>query len=240
MTRFALLTLPACALAGTLAAAQVDPNGVMLRQPDVSRDEIVFLYDGDLWVVPKVGGTARRVTSDDGPESYPKFSPDGRTIAFMASYDGGSDLYRLDLTAGLPERITYHPGREMLSEWTPEGDGLLFYSGEVAGNRRAPKVMQVSAEGGQPDALPVPWGTYAAIDPTGTWLAYTPFSREFRTWKRYRGGHARADVWVYDLEDGSSVARDRLEHPGTDSLPDVARTTTLVLPLGRGPRATAS
>jgi len=197
-------------------AAQIRPDGVMLRFPDVSQDEIVFRYDGDLWLVPKTGGVARRLTTADGNESFARFSPDGRRVAFLGSYDGGMDLYVMDVAAGAPERVTYHPTQEVLCDWTPDGESLLYWSSEVAGNARASKIMKVAVSGGQPETLPVPYGSFAALDPTGEWLAYTPYSREFRTWKRYRGGRA-GDVWLYNLNTGE--ARNATANDANDELP---------------------
>ena len=97
--------LALAALLAAPAAAQVTPDAVMLRYPDVSADRIVFRYAGDLWTVPREGGLASRVTSAEGNESFAKFSPDGERLAFVAGYDGGSDLYTLEIDAGAPERV---------------------------------------------------------------------------------------------------------------------------------------
>ena len=129
------------------AAAQNQPSGTMLRYPDVSADQIVFRYDGDLWLVPKTGGSARRLTSSPGDEDFPKFSPDGKTIAFIGSYDGGRDLYTLPVDGGVPQRVTYHPGSEVFSDWHPDGERLIYFSSEISGVRRAPKIFLVSTSG---------------------------------------------------------------------------------------------
>ena len=207
--------IPLLALAG-LAGAQTTPSAVMLRYPDVSQHSIVFRYAGDLWLVDKEGGEARRISSGDAPKSFPKFSPDGSRLAYMAGYDGGTDLYVMSVEGGIPERLTHHSGQEVLCDWHPSGEALLFWGSQISGQARAPKIFTVPAAGGQPSALPLPYGTFGAIDPTGTWLAYTPNSREFRTWKRYRGGRAQ-DVWLFNLK--TRQAQKITSHPGTDSLP---------------------
>ena len=211
--------LLSCAIlltAGGAAAAQTTPSGTMLRYPDVSADQIVFRYDGDLWLVPKTGGSARRLTSSAGNEDFPKFSPDGQTIAFVGSYDGGRDLYTLPVGGGVPQRVTYHPGSENFSDWHPDGEQLLYFSSEVSGQRRAPKIFLVGTSGSQPEPLPMAYGTFGSIDETGTWIAYTPNSREFRTWRRYRGGMAQ-DVMLFNLETHES--RRVTSDPGSDSMP---------------------
>ena len=211
--------LPALGLALVTAApalAQTEPDGVLLRYPDVSADSICFRYDGDLWLLPREGGTARRITSAAGNEDFPRFSPDGKTVAFQASYDGTTDLYTLPVTGGIPARVTHHPGRETLCGWHPDGEHLVYFSSALSGVARAPKVFTVGTDGAQPAPLPMAFGTFAAIDPTGEWVAYTPTSREFRTWNRYQGGTAQ-DVWLFNLKDGSS--RRVTDHPGTDAAP---------------------
>ncbi|MGH7670434.1 MAG: hypothetical protein ACRENQ_13180, partial [Gemmatimonadaceae bacterium] len=82
---FALLTLP------TVGSAQIDAR--MLQQPDVSATQIAFVYAGDIWIVPKTGGVANRLSSPRGEESFPRFSPDGSKLAFTADYDGNQDIY---------------------------------------------------------------------------------------------------------------------------------------------------
>ncbi|MEX1025199.1 MAG: PDZ domain-containing protein [Planctomycetota bacterium] len=209
--------LAACsALFAASREAQVAPDAALLRFPDVSATEIVFRYDGDLWLVAKEGGVARRLTTVEGNESLPRFSPDGSEVAFMGGYEGGTDLYRLRIAAGRPVRVTHHPGQEMLNDWTPDGEALFYWSSEASGLPRAARILQVDADGGQPEPLPVPYGTFGALDATGTWLAYTPGSREFRTWKRYQGGMAQ-DIWLFNLKTHES--RRLTDHAGTDAAP---------------------
>lgn len=199
------------------AQAQFRPDAALLRMPDVSRDQIAFRYDGDVWVVDKRGGVARRLTSVEGNESFPRFSPDGRSLAFMAGYEGGGDLYVIELAGGVPRRLTHHPDGETLCDWLPGGEGLLFFSSQASGQRRAPKLFSVAIEGGQPIELPLPYGTFGAIDANGRRLAYTPdVHSEFSTWRRYQGGMAQ-DVWLFDL---ASLESKRLtDWPGDDALP---------------------
>ncbi len=219
---------------GPAAAAQVRPDAVLLRTPDVSRDLIAFRYDGDVWLVDKRGGEARRLSSPPGNESFPRFSPDGRRIAFMGGYEGGTDLYVLSLEGGLPGRLTHHPDTEILCDWLPGGEGLLFFSSMTSGQQRAPKLFSVPTEGGQPIELPLPFGSFGAIDPMGHWLAYTPFAHsEFATWRRYQGGNAQ-DVWLFDLRTRES--RRVTDWPGNDALP-MWQGEGLIFVSDRGPES---
>jgi tricorn protease len=202
--------------AAAASTAQIEPSAVMLRTPDVSADQIVFRYADDLWLCPRGGGEARRNTSAAGAESFPRFSPDGRRVAFMGQYQGESDLYVLDLEAGIPQRVTFHPGAETLCGWTPDGQSLLYHSSELAGLRRAPRLMSVSVSGGEPTPLPLAYGTFGALDDSGEWLAFTPSTVEFRTWKRYQGGLAQ-DLWLYNLRSGES--RRLTDFAGADAQP---------------------
>ncbi len=211
---FSFLSVPASVRA---AGSEVRPDAVMLRFPDVSRDQIVFRYAGDLWLVDKQGGTARSLSSPAGNESFARFSPDGRSIAFVAGYDGGTDVYVLSIDGGIPERVTHHPAEEIFCDWDPSGKELIFFSNQISGQARAPRLFRVSAGGGQPAPLPVPYGTFGAIDETGSWLAYTPLSQsEFRTWKRYQGGMAQ-DIWIFNLK--THASQRVTDFPGTDCLP---------------------
>ena len=195
LSAFALLLLSAEAL-----QAQVDAR--MLRYPDVSETQISFVYAGDIWVVPKTGGTAQRLSSPRGEESFPRFSPDGSVIAFSGNYDGNTDIYTIPSMGGDPTRITYHPMGDRMLDWYPDGSGLLFASSRESGRQRFRQLFKVPAAGGLPDKLPVPYGEFGTVSPDGKWLAYTSNSRDFRTWKRYRGG-SNPDIWLLNLEDYS-------------------------------------
>ncbi len=193
---FVLWLLPAQAL-------QAQVNARMLRQPDVSATQIAFVYAGDIWIVPKTGGTAQRLSSPRGEESFPRFSPDGSTIAFSANYDGNTDIYTVPAMGGEPARLTYHPMGERLVDWYPDGRGILFAASRESGRQRFSQLYRVPPEGGLPEKLPIPYGEFGAISPDGKTLAYMPKSRDFRTWKRYRGGWA-PEIWLFDLADFSS------------------------------------
>ncbi|HSR70714.1 MAG TPA: PDZ domain-containing protein [Acidobacteriota bacterium] len=208
------LAVLGCALAGN-RVDQADPEPGLLRFPDASATDIVFVYANDLWLVPREGGQARPLASPPGPEIFPRFSPDGRTIAFMGNYDGNRDLYTIPVEGGVPSRVTYHPSTENLQDWTPDGQ-LLFSSNGFLGTNRISELFKIPSQGGSYAKLPVPYGDSAAISPDGRWLAYTPFTRDFRTWKRYRGGMA-TDIWLFDLQ--SKQSRRITEWEGTDTRP---------------------
>ncbi len=187
----------------------------MLRYPDAGPTHIVFSYANDLWLVPREGGLAQPLASPAGPERFPRFSPDGKTIAFEGNYEGGRDLYTIPVEGGVPVRWTYHPAREVLCDWTPDGR-LLYSTNGFSGLARVPELYESSLDNPLPKKLPVAYGSNGAISDDGIWLAYTPYSRDTRTWKRYRGGMA-SDIWLFHLE--QRTAKKITDFEGTDSLP---------------------
>src|SRR5579872_4255899 len=117
--RKSLLTL--VMLLATLSVAYAQINAALLRYPDVSATEIVFTYANDLWVVSKTGGIASHLSSPAGVEVYPKFSPDGKTIAYTADYDGSNSIYTIPTTGGIPTRLTWYGTPERVADWYPDG-----------------------------------------------------------------------------------------------------------------------
>src|SRR5881275_1881435 len=193
--------------AGLVHGADAQTNGAstcgvdarMLRYPDVSATQIAFVYAGDIWVAPKSGGEALRLSSPKGEESFPRFSPDGSQIAFSGNYDGNLDIYVVPANGGLPKRLTYHGAPDRMLEWYPDGKSILFASMRTSEKDRFNHLYKISPEGGLPEKLPVPYGEFGSISPDAKTLAYIPISTDFRTWKRYRGGMNPA-IWLFDLE----------------------------------------
>lgn len=192
------------------------PDALMLRFPDISADRIVFVYAGDLWTVPKEGGLARRLSSPKGHEEFPKFSPDGRWIAFSGNYDGNVDVYLMPSDGGVPKRLTHHPEAEVVVDWYPDGENILYRSLMYSPSRRFNRFFKQSIEGGMSEVLPLPYAELGCFSPDGTRLAFQFTNRQFRTWKRYRGGLA-GDIWVYDFSKNFS---ERItDFDGTDAVP---------------------
>ena len=197
------------------ALAIIEPHGGMMRYPDVSKTHIVFVYADDIWVVPRSGGMASPLASPAGGEMFPRFSADGRTIAFNGNYDGNTDIYTVSLEGGIPHRVTFHSSGERLCDWTFDNHCVFAMNG-LGGLGRQAQLFSVPQAGGLPKQLPVPYGGYGTISGDGQWLAYTPRNRDFRTWKRYRGGWA-SDIWLFHLENHTSKKVTNWE--GTDTVP---------------------
>jgi len=174
-------------------------NARMLRYPDVSETHICFVYAGDIWVAAKKGGLAHKLSSPPGEESFPRFSPDGTMIAFTGNYDGNEDIYVLPSLGGEVQRVTYHGLSDRVLDWTGDGHKILYASSRESGRMRYNQFYSVSSKGGFSEKLPVPYGEFGMLAQDNKTLAYIPISRDFRTWKRYRGGMA-PDIWLFDLE----------------------------------------
>ncbi len=194
----------------------IKPDALMLRFPDVSRDNITFVYAEDVWVVSKSGGIAKRITSAKGLESFPKFSPDGAKIAFSANYDGNTDIYVIPSIGGRIDRLTHHPDTETMIDWYPDGSDILFASRMESYSQRFNQFYKLSVHGGLPDKLPLAYAEFGCLSPDGTQLAYQYLNRQFRNWKRYQGGTA-SDIWIHDFAKDQSTKI--TEYPGTDAMP---------------------
>jgi len=198
----------AAAIFVTLAAGPAEAQTKLLRFPDVHGSEVVFCYGGDLWTAPADGGVARRITAHPGQELFPKFSPDGRYVAFTGQYDGDEQVYVMPAEGGEPVRLTYYPARGPLAPrhgfdyqvygWTPDGSSVLFRSFRDAGGAAETNLYTVSVDGGLPERLPMPTAGAGDFSPDGGKMVYSPLFRDFRSWKRYQGGWAQ-DLYLFDL-----------------------------------------
>jgi len=210
-----------------LAIAEETQEGRLMRFPDIYKDKVAFMYGGDLWLSSTSGGIARRITSHPGRELFPKFSPDGKWIAFTGQYDGNFNVYVMPAEGGQPKQLTfYQGGAQPLSDrmgihnevvtWTPDSKRIVFLSRRDAQNGWIKREFSVSIDGGLPQPLPMDQGGLASYSPDGTKLAYNMIFRNFRTWKRYRGGLAQS-ITVYDLKNNTSFDLPHTQY--TDTFP---------------------
>ena len=150
-TRCITLGFLLCLLISASAFAQ---GTRLLRHPTVSRDLVAFAYAGDLWLVSRSGGEARRLTSTSGVETDPYFSPDASQIAFTATIAGNTDVYVVPTAGGDPKRLTYHPGIDRVRGWTPDGRRVVLASGRTSAPQQAFfRLWTIGLEGGLPEPL---------------------------------------------------------------------------------------
>jgi tricorn protease len=201
-----LLTI-ALLLAGAGSALGESDKPLLLQKPSLGHKEIVFVHAGDLWIVGRSGGDARRLTTGAGVETDPVFSPDGSQIAFTGEYEGNLDVYIMPASDGVPRRLTYHPGVDRVVGWTPDSKQVVFRSGR-ASYSRFNRLFTVPATGGFPSELPLPIAEEGSFSPDGSRLAYVPFWNRrpvpdaYISWKHYRGGLA-SPIWIAKLADSS-------------------------------------
>lgn len=172
---------------------------LLLKQPTISANHVVFVYAGELWIADLNGERPQRLTAQKGRKLNPMFSPDGRWIAFSGDYDGNLSVYVVPIEGGAPRRLTYHPGEDFVRGWTPDGKSILLASARESITARVRRLFTVPAEGGLLSALPMPTAERASFSPDGRRLAYTPYFEAFWSWKRYRGGRT-VPIWLLDLD----------------------------------------
>ncbi|HKH98006.1 MAG TPA: PDZ domain-containing protein [Candidatus Sulfotelmatobacter sp.] len=238
--RFAALMVVLCA---TVAFCQEPQEGRLLRFPDVRGDKVAFVYGGDIWLASTAGGEARRVTTHPGRELFPKFSPDGKWLAFTGQYDGNFNVYVMSAEGGQPRQLTYYQGApQQLNDrmgihnevinWTPDSKRIVFLTRRDASNGWTKRAFMVSIDGGLAEPLPMDQGGLTSFNGDGTKIAYNRIFRNFRTWKRYTGGLAQ-DIYIYDIK--NNLLEQKIPHTDyTDTFP-MWHGNTIYFSSDRGP-----
>jgi tricorn protease len=225
------------------AMSQEMREGRLLRFPDIYKDRVAFVYGGDIWLGSISGGAARRITTSPGRELFPKFSPDGKWIAFTGQYDGNFNVYVMPSEGGQPKQLTFYQGSaQPLSDrmgihnevvtWFPDSKHVLFLTRRDATNGWIKRPYSVSIDGGLPEPLPMDQGGLTSFSPDGTKVAYNRIFRNFRTWKRYTGGLVQ-DIYIYDVK--QNVFVQQIPHTEyTDTFP-MWHGNTIYFTSDRGP-----
>jgi tricorn protease len=178
---------------------------LLLQKPTLSRDHIAFVYGGDLWIVGREGGEAKRLTTGIGIETRPYFSPDGSRIAFTGEYDGNVDAFVIPASGGIPSRLTYHPDSDEVLGWTPDGKQVLFRSSRHSYSFFN-RFFTIPVTGGFPTEIPLPMAEEGSYSPDGARMAYVPIPQWQAAWKRYRGGQTKP-IWIVNLFDSSVIEK---------------------------------
>ncbi|HJQ22070.1 MAG TPA: PDZ domain-containing protein [Gemmatimonadaceae bacterium] len=199
---FARAALVAAVLAPAIASGQDAP--LLLRQPSVSATDICFSYGGDLWLVPRSGGSARRLTSAVGNETDCRFSADGKSVAYTGVRNNNADVYVVASAGGTPKRLTYHPANDFVRGWTPDGK-VLFASnrlGYAPGGGVPPRLFVQGVNDVVAKAVDLPTGWDGSFSADGQRLAYMPIVNANDIWKRYRGGRT-TPIWIARMSDAA-------------------------------------
>jgi tricorn protease len=202
MKKMAIALLLAVLLGAAPASAGVP--GRFLQYPDISGNTIVFSWERDLWTVPAAGGVATRLTTHPGMENAPKFSPDGKQIAFQGQYDG-VNIYVVPVTGGTPARVTFMGAGVQTIGWTPDGTRIIYRSSHENTFRPITKLYTVTPAGGMPEQMPMERAVLCSYSPDGSKLAYNRRGNEEYYWKRYKGGQY-TDIWIYDVKANTYAA----------------------------------
>jgi tricorn protease len=211
---------------GIFKSGKAIDDARLMRFPDINNNLVAFVYAGDIWTVNSNGGEARRLTSHEGMELFPKISPDGNWIAFSAEYSGTRQVYIIPSEGGKSKQLTYYnsvglmPPRggfdDIVLDWTPDSKNILIRANRTEFGERNGKYFLVNIEGGLEKPLQIVNGGFAALSPDAKKIAFTPIDREFRSWKRYKGGRA-TDLWIYDL--GKNTSEQITDFAGADQCP---------------------
>lgn len=198
----------------------------LLRFPDINDNLVAFVYAGDIWTVSADGGDAKHLTTHEGFELFPKISPDGRWIAFSGEYSGTRQVFVVSSQGGVPRQLTWYnsigvmPPRggydNVVLDWTPDSRQILFRSNRTTFGERQGKYFLIGLEGGMETPLPLVNGGFGVLSPDAGSIVFTPVDREFRNWKRYKGGRA-TDLWIYDLN--ANTSEQITDFTGSDQLP---------------------
>lgn len=187
---FSFFVVAVCSFAFTTTAFG-EKGTRLLRDPDVSQNRIAFVHANDIWTVGRKGGEAMRLTSGQGSETGPSFSPDGKWIAFTGQYGGNSDVYVVASTGGDPKRLTWHPGADVVQGWTPDSK-ILFQSGRAGKPTQLWGFYTVSPSGNSPiEKLAIPQAFQGEMSADGQHLAYQEIGLWDPEWRNYRGGQAQ-------------------------------------------------
>jgi tricorn protease len=215
LLRLVIVLLLALGIDSTASAQKLPETTRLLRFPTTNGQQIVFCYAGELYTVAKEGGIARRLTSGPGYSSFPRFSGDGKQLAFTSQYDGNTEVYVMPGEGGAPKRITTTAtiSRDDISDrmgpnnivmtWENTKPLVVFRSRMRTFNSFIGELYTAGLDGDLPQQLPVPRGGFTSFSPDDSKMAYNRVFREFRTWKHYRGGMAD-DVWIFDFKTGKT------------------------------------
>ena len=168
------------------------------RQPDYHNGKIVFSYLGDLWMVNEDGANPRRLTVHTARDIFPRFSPDGRWIAFSSNRFGNLDVFVMPAQGGEAKQLTFNSSSDSVVGWSRDSKRVIFSSARGLLYPGTPSLYEVSVDGGLERPLPTDWGYWASYSPDGKKLAFN--RHPMVSWRKHYRGSYSADLWVMDVE----------------------------------------
>jgi tricorn protease len=207
-----VMTILTLSVAGLTADDKPSTRPGYYRYPAIHGDTIIFTAEGDLWTVSAKGGEAKRLTSNPGEELLAAISPDGKTVAFSAQYEGPMDVYTMPVDGGLPQRRTWN-GDAAVAGWTP--DGRVLVSTTRYSTLPDAKLVAIDSSG-KYEIVPLSQAAEGAFTPDGKTLFFTRLERQPSQTKRYQGGTAES-IWRYDA--GSEAVSLTSDFAGTSHNP---------------------
>ena len=185
----------------------------LTRYPTYHDGKVAFSYLGDIWLAKEDGTGLVRLTAHKARDLNPKFSPDGKTIAFSSDREGSLDVFLIPTAGGEARRLTLHSADDSVLGWTPDGKSVLFAS--QRGEDFMGKLYTVSIDGGAAVNAGPDMGLTGSYSPDGTKLAVNRKAQSY--WRKYYRGAYQTDVTVMDL--ASKTFKDMTDFDGMDSWP---------------------
>lgn len=178
------------------AAAKADPIK-FVRYPHISNGgQIAFSYHGDIWVADSDGTNARRLTAHIARDTFPRFSPDGKWIAFNSDRMGNTDIWVVPVSGGAPRQLTHHSTSDSIQYWTPDGKGIIAATSRGSAPWGSP-LHVIPIDGGMPQPLNMDRGAAGMISQNGKLIAFN--RNGFRYWRKHYRGNNNTDIWVQNL-----------------------------------------
>jgi tricorn protease len=200
-----------------ITAAAFGREARLVRYPHYNDGRVTFSYLGDIWVANEDGRNIQRLTVNRARDVYPRFSPDGKWVAFSSDRNGNLDVFIIPSTGGTVKQLTSHSSDDTVLNWTPDGRSILFSSNR--GEDFMAKLYTVSVDGGMPVSAGVDMGLQGSYSPDGRRLAYNQRGQVY--WRKYYRGSYQTDVMVMDV--AAKKFTTLTEFEGLDSWPMWAR-----------------
>lgn len=189
------ITLLVATLFVTATISAFGREARLVRYPHYHNGRIVFTYLGDIWTADENGQNVQRLTVNRARDVYPRFSPDGKWIAFSSDRNGNLDVFLIPVEGGTAKQLTTHSADDTVLGWSADSRSVLFSSNR--GEDFMPQLYLVSVDGGMPWKAGTDMGVQASYSPDGKRLAYNQKSQVY--WRKYYRGAYQSDVMIMDV-----------------------------------------